>query len=78
MITISPLNLIKERTKTRREKFVNASYQAQRTQDLEEIKQVLLTQNDFDLFYGKGWIRLNGKSYNGIIKSDIENILKEK
>lgn len=78
MITMTPINMIKTRTGTTREKFSNRSYEAQRTQDLNDIKQVLLTHNEYDLFFGKGWIKLNGKTYNGISKRDIDKILKEK
>lgn len=74
-------NIITEQIKTRHipneyDINVNESYKTKQERQLKRIELELRTNDDFSVVYGKNWIKLNGKIYNGVTKEMFEKILK--
>lgn len=75
---IAPIDMIKSRTSVGREKDSgHTTYATHRKNDLEKIKNILQWDSTPQIYFGKGWVRINGISFNGIRKEHIEQIIKE-
>ena len=70
---MSLVNLFEENER----KIATPSYITQKRMDLEQIKRIFTYDATPQVFIGNGWVRINGKSFNGITKEDLSKIVEE-
>lgn len=74
---VANIDQIKSRHATGREFQACSDYKTVRANDLKRIKDILTYDSTPQIYYGKGWVRINGISFNGFRKEHIEKIMKE-
>ena len=74
---IANVVLVKTRHSTGREFKACSDYKTVRANDVKKIIDILTYDSTPQIYYGKGWVRINGQSFNGIRKQDIEQIKNE-
>lgn len=74
---VANIDQIKTRHATGREIYDCSNYKTCRANDLKRIVDILTYDSTPQIYYGKGWVRINGMSFNGISKKDIEKIIEE-
>lgn len=74
---IANIDQIKSRFSTGREISVCSDYKTARARDIKKIVDILTYDSTPQIYYGKGWVRINGISFNGFRKEHIEQLMKE-
>ena len=76
MIYVKPIEQLNRAYKVATKKHSN-NYPAIKERDLKKIKRILKADPTAQVYVGRNWVRINGQSFNGITKEEVEKIKQE-
>lgn len=76
MIYVKPIEQLNRAYKVDTKKHSN-NFPVIKERELNKIKRILQADPTAQVYVGNNWVRINGQSFNGITKEEVEKIKQE-